>query len=199
MTRVIIGPDQIAGIRIGADFPYANTSMPMPGGSATARSLELGFDWAFACHVASEWSCAMLRSALVAVLLICAGTALAEGETVPQGVEPAPDTPACAPANRIHSWSLIDDRHVYLKMLDRRRRFLVTFLGPCKDAKWSTIIALARGSVGKCLWAGDQLVFRRMPMDLGTACWIEKIEAAPPADPVQAPTRKAEPERPATF
>jgi hypothetical protein len=140
---------------------------------------------------------------VVAALLVCAatfaGAAFAEGETAASGVEPAPDTPACAPANRIRSWSYVDDRHAYLTMQDKRRRFLVTFLGPCKDAKWSTIVQLARGSVGKCLWAGDQLIFRAMPMDVGSACWIDKIEPAPPAEPAPERTRTQSPERPPTF
>jgi hypothetical protein len=133
-----------------------------------------------------------MKSALVGFTILAvaafAGVAFAEGETVPPAAspEPAPDTPACAPANRIRSWSLIDERHVYLSMQDKRRRFLVTFLGPCKEAKWATIVQLARGSVGKCLWAGDQLVFRRTPFEVGDACWIDKIEPAPPAAaPVQ--------------
>ena len=141
----------------------------------------------------------MKTSTLVAALLVCAttfaGAAFAEGETAPPTGEPAPDTPTCAPANRIHSWSYVDDRHVYLSMQDKRRRFLVTFLGPCKDAKWATIVQLARGSVGKCLWAGDLLVFRRTPFDAGDVCWIEKIERAPPA--VSTPKPPAAP--PATF
>lgn len=143
----------------------------------------------------------MKRFALVAAVLILAsvtGGALAEGETVPPPAEPAPapDTPSCAPANRIRSWSEIDDNHIYLSMQDKRRRFLVTFLGPCKEAKWATLVSLARGSIGKCLWAGDQLIFRRMPHDVGEACWIQKIEPAPPPEPSE---RKSEPERPATF
>ena len=91
-------------------------------------------------------------------------------------------------------------------MQDKRRRFLVTFLGPCKEAKWATLLTLARGSVGKCLWAGDQLVFRRMPMDVGEACWIEKIEAAPLSAEEEAARERAwskpkqkEPERAPTF
>jgi Family of unknown function (DUF6491) len=148
----------------------------------------------------------MLKSGFAVVALLCgamaAGAALAESETVPPaaaGPTPLPDTPACAPANRIRSWSLIDDRHIYLTMQDKRRRFLVTFLGPCREAKWTTLVQLARGSVGKCLWAGDQLIFRRMPMDIGEACWIEKIEPAPPVEPSERPARKPEPERPMTF
>lgn len=127
-----------------------------------------------------------------------AGVAFAETPPVP-AAEPAPDTPACAPANRIRSWSEIDDRHIYLSMQDKRRRFLVTFLGPCREAKWATIVTLARGSVGKCLWAGDQLIFRRMPMDVGEACWIDKIEPAPPPAPTERPARKPEPEEPMRF
>lgn len=145
----------------------------------------------------------MKTSTLVAALLVCAtafaGAAFAEGETAPAAGEPAPDTPTCAPANRIHSWSYVDDRHVYLTMQDKRRRFLATFLGPCKSAKWSTIVQLARGSVGKCLWAGDQLIFRAMPMDVGNACWIDSIEPAPPAEPAPERTRTTPPERPPTF
>ncbi len=139
----------------------------------------------------------------VVALLVCAavfaGVAFAEGETAPPAAQPAPDTPTCAPANRIRSWSYVDDRHVYLTMQDKRRRFLVTFLGPCKGAKWSTIVQLARGSVGKCLWAGDQLIFRSMPMDVEGACWIDNIEPAPPAEPAPQRTRTTPPERPPTF
>lgn len=145
----------------------------------------------------------MMKSAFAAFALVgamFASAALAEGETAPPAPsEPAADTPACAPANRIHSWSLIDDRHIYLSMLDKRRRFLVTFLGPCRDAKWAVLVSLARGSVGKCLWSGDQLIFRRMPMDLGQACWIEKIEPAPPADAAPEPKRTPPAERPPSF
>jgi Family of unknown function (DUF6491) len=147
----------------------------------------------------------MRKTGLCAVTLICAAAfasfAFAEGEPLP-----VPDTPACAPANRIRSWSEIDDRHIYLMMQDKRRRFLVTFLGPCKEAKWATIVQLARGSVGKCLWAGDQLVFRRMPMDLGEACWIDKIEPAPLSAEEEAARDRAwskkpqpEAERPPAF
>jgi hypothetical protein len=129
-----------------------------------------------------------------------AGATLAEGETpLSAGPEPAPDTPACAPANRIQSWSHIDDRHVYLSMQDKRRRFLITFLGPCKEAKWATIVQLARGSAGKCLWAGDQLIFRQSPMTGGQACWIDKIEPAPPPEPTERPARKPETEEPMRF
>ncbi len=145
----------------------------------------------------------MTKFAFAALALVgaaFAGVAFAEGESVPPAAnEPAADTPACAPANRIHSWSLVDDRHIYLSMLDKRRRFLVTFLGPCRDAKWAVLVSLARGSVGKCLWAGDQLIFRRMPMDLGEACWIEKIEPAPPAENAPEPKRAPPAERPTTF
>ena len=147
----------------------------------------------------------MMKIALAGAALICgamiAGAALAEGETVPPaaGPTPLPDTPACAPANRIQSWSLIDERHVYLTMQDRRRRFLVTFLGPCKEAKWATIMELRRGGPGKCLWAGDQLNFRRTPFEGGDLCWIDTIEPAPPVVPAERPARKVEPERPMTF
>jgi hypothetical protein len=151
-------------------------------------------------------SAIMMRPALVAAVLMCgslsASVALAEREAPPPAAaagEPAPDTPACLPANRIRSWSEVDDRHIYLTMQDKRRRFLVTFLGPCREAKWATLVELARGSVGKCLWAGDQLIFRRMPMDPGQACWIEKIEPAPPVEPTERPARKPETERPMTF
>lgn len=145
----------------------------------------------------------MMKSVFVALALVgaaFAGAAFAEGETAPPAAtEPAADTPACAPANRIRSWSQIDDRHIYLSMQDKRRRFLVTFLGPCREAKWAVLVSLARGSVGKCLWAGDQLIFRRMPMDLGEACWIDKIESAPPAEPAPEPKRAPPAERPPTF
>lgn len=140
-------------------------------------------------------------AALALVAAVFASAALAEGESMPPAAgEPAADTPSCLPANRIRSWSSIDDRHIYLSMQDKRRRFLVTFLGPCREAKWAVLVSLARGSVGKCLWGGDQLIFRRMPMDLGEACWIEKIEPAPPpADPTSTPKPVAPAERPPTF
>ena len=118
----------------------------------------------------------LVLSVSAAIALAVAGSAWAEGAATRT---PVPETPACAPANRIHGWSEIDDRHVYLSMLDKRRRFLVTFIGPCHEAKWATIVQVARGSVGKCLWAGDQLIFRRTQWDAGEACWIDRIEPAP--------------------
>ena len=82
----------------------------------------------------------LVLSVSAAIALAVAGSAWAEGAATRT---PVPETPACAPANRIHGWSEIDDRHVYLSMLDKRRRFLVTFIGPCHEAKWATIVQVA--------------------------------------------------------
>ena len=120
--------------------------------------------------------------------------------------EPAPEIPACAPANRIQSWSTIDDTHVYLSMQDKRRRYLVTFIGPCKEAKWATIMQLARGSVGKCLERGDDLIFRRLASEVGQACSIWDIVPAPLTAEEEAARQRAwnkpkptEREQPPTF
>lgn len=87
---------------------------------------------------------------------------------------------SCADVKRIRSWEMIDQTHIYVSYLDKRRKFKVAFLEPCRELKWATIMLLGRVGPGRCLSPGDSLLFKRTPWDAGESCWVTKVEAVPP-------------------
>jgi hypothetical protein len=137
---------------------------------------------------------AMVRQTIAVCLtaaLLGAGTGLSAD---------APAQPSsCAFVRSIDSWKPIDKEHAYI-YTSPRRKFKVTFVGPCRDLKWAIFARLeTRPGGAVCLSPGDTLVFGRgsvFPADrwqFEERCMISAIEPVPLGATEEAPKTPAEP------
>lgn len=93
--------------------------------------------------------------ALVVLMLVAATAsgALAAGEPPP--AKPAANENTCLFARQISSWSQLDDNTVVLR--SGSRKFKVTFVGPCRQAKWAYAAHVDHFSL--CVRPGDVMIF----------------------------------------
>ena len=75
------------------------------------------------------------------------------GETPPAPPE-ARENP-CLFARQISSWSQLDDMTVVMRA--GSRKFKVTFVGPCRQAKWAEVARVE--NLGLCVRPGDVMTF----------------------------------------
>jgi hypothetical protein len=124
------------------------------------------------------------------------------GVTLACGAASAADEPAkpssCAFVRSIDSWKPIDAESAYI-YTSPRRKYKVTFIGPCRELKWAIFARLeARPSSAVCLSVGDTLVFGRGSLFPGRRfefeerCTISSIEAMPFGESEQPPSKPAE-------
>lgn len=121
----------------------------------------------------------LLRSfvALCAAVASGTGAALAAEE---------PATPSsCAFVRSIDKWEAIDAQSAYI-YTSPKRKFKVTFIGPCRELKWAIFARIdTRPSSATCLSVGDTLVFGRGALvpdgrwQNEERCTIKTIEAVP--------------------
>lgn len=100
----------------------------------------------------------MRKLALLIATFALAGVVNVAGATEP----PAPSQPedaasknACLYARQISSWSQLDDTTVVMRA--GTRKFRVTFVGPCRQAKWAEVARVE--NLGLCVRPGDVMTF----------------------------------------
>ena len=131
-----------------------------------------------------------------AFVLSLAGVALSAS------VAPAADEPAkpssCAFVRSIDYWKPIDAESAYI-YTSPRRKFKVSFVGPCRELKWAIFARLeTRPSSAVCLSVGDTLVFGRGSLfprnrwEFEERCTIASIEAVPRGESETPPPKPAE-------
>ena len=88
--------------------------------------------------------------------LVAAGAGSASEPAPPAAQTPPPanGTP-CLFARQISGWSQLDDQTVVLR--SGSRKFKVTFVGPCRQAKWA--YAARVDNFGVCVRPGDVMIF----------------------------------------
>jgi hypothetical protein len=134
----------------------------------------------------------MMKATLALALAACAAAGLAAAD---EGKKPS----SCAFIRSIDSWKPIDAEHAYI-YTSPRRKFKVTFVGPCRELKWAIFARLESRPAGAvCLSAGDTLVFGRGSLcphdqwEFEERCMISAIEPMPLEATEGTPPQPAEP------
>ncbi|MFN9357014.1 MAG: hypothetical protein ACK55V_11540 [Alphaproteobacteria bacterium] len=94
---------------------------------------------------------------LIATLAFGGSAALADARepTVPAQAGDAAARDACLFARQISSWSQLDERTVVMR--SGSRKFRVTFVGTCRQAKWAEVAQV--DNLGLCVRPGDVITF----------------------------------------
>jgi len=133
---------------------------------------------------------------LLIAILAFPGNAGPAGASEPPAPAAAGDAAAkntCLFARQISSWSQIDDRTVVMR--SGSHKFLVTFVGSCRQAKWAEVARV--DNLGLCVRPGDVITFSssfghpigphwphwgpRWPADgFDQRCMIDSVSLLPP-------------------
>lgn len=127
------------------------------------------------------------------LMMTFAALTLGAGPIAAQTTPPAENAQACLVARQISSWSQLDDSTVVMR--SGSRKFKVTFVGTCRQAKWA--YAAHVDNFGICLRPGDRISFSspfgdpigphwphwgpRWPSDgFEQRCMVQSISLLPP-------------------
>jgi imidazole glycerol phosphate synthase subunit HisF len=124
--------------------------------------------------------------AMIAFVTLASAVTVNVAAATPATSEPlAKIEPACAMVQSIDSWTDVDTSTVILET-SPRRRYKVTFTGPCPDVKRATLALIQReASAGACLSPGDSIIFARKAStgaqnyDYDARCTIKTITPLP--------------------
>jgi hypothetical protein len=94
----------------------------------------------------------------------------------PNAAPPASANRGCAWVRQIYDWRRVDDQSIMVRT-SPSKRFLVTFMGPCRETRHRHGMSISRNH-GTCLSRGDRITFRGFGgyEPVGFACVVASVQ-----------------------